>query len=307
MIREVLSRSAQAIFALGIALLVSFVLVRLSGDPARSVAGPDAPESAVEAIREDLGLDASLPQQLANYVTGFLRGDLGDSLRFGVSNDVLILPALVESVRLALSALAVAALAGVLLGVLAAVRRNGAIDRIISITAMLTQATPAFWVGLVLILVFSVQLGLLPSGGSEGGFKAMVLPMITMSLFPFGQIARITRESVARALEEEYVTALRSRGVPGRSIYIKHALKNAALPIVTIVGLMGGILISLGVTIEYVFAWPGLGLLTVQAIEFRDLTLVQSIVVVGAAIYILINLAIDLLYLVLDPRTRRPT
>jgi peptide/nickel transport system permease protein len=299
MVRRLLSTA----WSLLVVLAFSFVLIRTSGDPARSILGPYASADAVRAVHRELGLDKPLYHQFADYVWNALQGDLGTSIRYGSSNASLIGHAFGESFKLVLPALALGVLVGLGLGITAAIYRNSVVDRMVSGLAMITQALPVFWFGMILVLIFAVSLHVLPASG-DTGVKSIILPAAAMSLTPMGQVARVTRISFVQTLDADYVTALRSLNVSRRSIYLKHGLKNAALPIITVIGLMTGTLIASDVSIGFLFSWPNLGSLLLNAINVRDLGLVEAVVLVIALAFLLVNLLVDLAYPLIDPRIR---
>lgn len=302
-VRFVIPKLVAAIATLLLAVTIAFFLARLSGDPARTILGPLASEEQVALKRAELGLDQPLLSQYVSYLGELVRGDLGESLRYGQSNWELIWSRFPASIQLSVAAVAIAVLIGVPLGVFAALKENTIWDRLSVIASLSGQSLPLFWIGLVFILLFSVNLGWFPAGQS-GTWKHLVLPAVTLSFFPMARISRLTRSAMTEVLEEGYVTAARARGLRERTVVVVHALRNAALPVVTIIGLQAGALLSGAVTVEFVFAWPGLGTLATQAVSFRDFTLVQAVVVVGALVFVLINLVVDLIYGLVDPRIR---
>lgn len=303
MLRFLVGKLGAAAITLLLALTIAFVLGRTSGDPIYNILGPFAsPEQAAE-LRHSLGLDQPLWTQYVRYLGDVVTGQLGESLRYTEPNATLVMAAVPFSVELALTALLLALLVGVPLGVLGAVRQNTIWDRLSSAVAVLGQSIPLFWLGLVLILIFAVGLGVLPAG--QAGTPAhLVLPALTLSTLPMAQIARLTRSSLAEVLHEGYIDAAHARGLSRSRVVFVHAMRNAALPVITITGLQAGMLLAGAVTVEYVFGWPGLGTLAVQAVQFRDFTLVQSLVMLGAVTFVAVNLVIDLLYSVIDPRIR---
>lgn len=284
-------------------LAFSFVLIRASGDPARSILGPYASAHDVAQLRESLNLDKPLYQQFGLYVWALLHGDLGTSIRYGSPNSSLIANAFVESLKLIVPAIIVGVSLGMLLGVVAAIYRDRIVDRLVSGLAMLTQALPVFWFGMILIIVFAVRVHALPASG-DNGVSSIVLPAAAMSVTPLGQVARVTRTSFVQTLDADYILALRSRGVAPASIYFRHALRNAALPVLTMVGLMTGTLIASDVSIGFLFSWPNMGSLLLNAITVRDLGLVEAIVLVISVCFIAVNLLVDLAYPLIDPRIR---
>lgn len=286
-----------------IALSLAFLLGRASGDPTGNILGPFAQHSQIVALRHSLGLDQSLLQQYVHYMGNTLSGHLGDSLQFSQSNRSLIDNRLPYTAQLLAGGMIIAIVIGLPLGVIAARREGSWWDRIASTVALLGQSMPVFWLALMAILVFSLKLGWLPAG-QTGGFRNLILPSVTLSLFPLTYITRLTRSSMIEVLHEPYIESAYARGLrPSRVLWV-HGLRNALLPILTVSALQTGLLISGAVVVEYVYTWPGLGSLALQAVQFRDFTLVQAVVAVGALAFVLINLAVDLLYPILDPRLR---
>jgi peptide/nickel transport system permease protein len=292
-----------ALVTLLLALTAAFALGHLSGDPVYNILGPLAEREQIDAMRTDLGLDKPITEQYVVYLGDTVRGELGDSLQYFRSNAELISSRLPQSIQLLAAAMFLAILIGVPLGTLAAVKEGTWWDRAASTVALLGQSVPVFWLGLMLILIFAVQLRLLPSGQS-GGLDHLILPAITLSLLPLAHIARLTRASMAEALAEPYIDAARARGLSSRRIVGLHALRNAALPVLTVTALQTGVLLSGAVAVEYVYSWPGLGTLALEAVQFRDYTLAQAVVIVGAVAFVALNLLVDLLYVVVDPRLR---
>jgi len=302
-VRRVGSRLASLLASLLIALSLAFALGRLSGDPTVAILGPMATPEQRDALRHQLGLDLPLVVQYLDYLKGILTGDLGQSLQFYQANTTLIADRLPFTLQLVAAGMALAVLVGVPLGVLAATREGTWWDRAASTVALLGQSVPVFWFGMMLVALFAVNLGWLPAGQS-GTPQHLVLPAVTMSVYPMAQIARLTRASMSETLAEPYIDSARARGLRGRRVVWRHAFKNAMMPILTIVVLQTGILLSGAVAIEYVYSWPGLGQLALQAIQFRDFPLVQAIVVFGALTFVLLNLLVDVIHSVVDPRVR---
>ncbi|MFY1699840.1 MULTISPECIES: ABC transporter permease [unclassified Solwaraspora] len=302
-VRRVGSRLASLLASLLIALSLAFALGRLSGDPTVAILGPMATPEQRDALRHELGLDLPLAVQYLDYLKGILTGDLGQSLQFYQANTTLIADRLPFTLQLVAAGMALAVLVGVPLGVLAATREGTWWDRAASTLALLGQSVPVFWFGMMLVALFAVNLGWLPAGQS-GTARHLILPAVTMSVYPMAQIARLTRASMAEALAEPYIDSARARGLRGRQVVWRHAFKNAMMPILTIVVLQTGILLSGAVAIEYVYSWPGLGQLALQAIQFRDFPLVQAIVVFGALTFVLLNLVVDVIHSAVDPRVR---
>ncbi|MFG1803274.1 ABC transporter permease [Micromonospora carbonacea] len=302
-VRRVGSRLASLFASLLIALSLAFLLGRLSGDPTATILGPMAPPEQREALRHELGLDLPLVVQYLDYLRGILTGDLGQSLQFYQSNTSMIADRLPYTLQLVAAGMGLAVCVGVPLGVLAATREGTWWDRAASTVALLGQSVPVFWFGMMLVVLFAVKLGWLPAGQS-GTPKHLILPALTMSVYPMAHIARLTRASMSEALAEPYIDSARARGLGNRRVVWRHAFANAMMPILTIVVLQTGILLSGAVAVEYVYSWPGLGQLALQAIQFRDFPLVQAIVVFGALVFVLLNLVVDVLHSIVDPRVR---
>lgn len=302
-LRHVGARLGGALITLWLAVTVAFFLARLSGDPARRIAGDFATPEQLDALRGQLGLNDPLFVQYFRYLGDLVTLNFGNSLAYGVSNIDLILARLPYSLSLGGLAILIAVMIGIPLGMLTAVHEGKWIDRVGSTVALIGQSAPLFWIGMMAILIFAQILHWFPAGQANS-LASYVLPAATLALLPLAQIARLTRSSMSEVLSSPFIDALRARGLsPGRVQFV-HALRNASLPVITIIGLQAGLLLSAAVTIEAVFSWPGLGTLAVNAASSRDFSLVQAIVVIGALAFVIINLVIDLLYTVLDPRTR---
>lgn len=306
MIKLLAIRIGLGLVTLLIAVTVAFLIVRGSGDPAAELLGASATPERVAQLRHELGLDAPLLTQYLHFLGGLVRGDLGESLRYNQPNLELVMQRLPATFQLAGAALLIAVVVGVPLGTLAATREGTWVDRLASAVALFGQSVPVFWLGLMLILLFAVQLHWLPAG-QQSGPLSVVLPAVALSTLPMAQIARLTRSSMSETLGEQFIVAGRARGLSTAAIVLRHGLRNSAIPVLTIFGLQVGALLSGAVTVEYVFAWPGLGTLATQAVQGRDFTLVQAVVVVGVAVFVVVNLVIDVLYVVVDPRIRKST
>ena len=281
-----------------------FLMVRLlPGDPARVIAGVLASEQEVDRLRTRLGLDQPLWQQGVIFVSGLAQGDLGTSAR--TSNPVTeeIGARFGATMTLALVSTVLAVLIGVPLGVFAAMRAGRFEDLLASTFVLFGISMPVYWLGLMLILVFSIRLRWLPAAGAEG-VLSIVLPAVTLAFFSMAFVARITRSSMLEVLHQDYVRTARSKGVRQRVVVWRHALRNALAPVVTIIGLQFGELLGGAILTETVFAWPGLGRLLVSSIFARDYPTVQGLVIVFALLFALVNLAVDLFYGVIDPRVR---
>lgn len=301
--RYVLSRLRDALIAVWGVLTVVFVVLRLSGDPVILLLPVGATPQQAQELRHELGLDRPLPVQYWEFLRRVVRGDFATSLRAGRPALSLVLDRLPATGRLALGALVLACLLGGTAGILAAAYRGTFVELAAMGTALLGQAMPVFWLGILLILVFGVQLRWLPAGGSETG-RHMVLPMVTLAAYSSASIARLLRSSLLEVLNQDYVRTARSKGLAGWVVLLRHAVPNALLPVVTILGLQAGTLLGGSVITETIFAWPGVGRLAIQAIQNRDFPVVQAAVTVVAVTFVLINLVVDLLYAYIDPRVR---
>jgi peptide/nickel transport system permease protein len=297
-------RLLRALIALWLVSTVVFVVMRLSGDPAPLLLPPDAPRSEIFRVRAELGLDRPLPVQYATFLANTLRGDFGRSIHFREPAARVVLGYLPATIELGLTAFGLAVLAAVPIGVLSAVRRNTALDHAAMGVALVGQSAPTFFLGILFILIVSLKAGLLPTGG-RGEWRHLILPALTLGVFAMASIARLTRSAVLEVLGADYIRTARAKGLAEWLVVVKHTLKNASLPIVTITGLQFGTLLGGAVVTETVFAWPGMGRLAIQSIYNRDYPVVQCAVFLSALIFIVLNFLIDALYGLLDPRVRR--
>jgi peptide/nickel transport system permease protein len=298
-----LSRLGQTVLVVFLSLTAVFFLVRLGGDPVLLFLPMDIQAKDLNEFRERLGFNDPLAVQYGHFVSRALHGDFGESLRYKRDALDLVLERLPATLSLAVTALLLTFCVAVPVGVLSAVRRGSLLDLLGMGGAVLGQAVPGFWLGLMMIYFFSVRLGWLPTGGM-GGPLHFVMPCIVLASFYAARMARLTRSSVLDTLNEEFVLTARAKGLAERAVIGKHTLKNSAIPIVTLAGLDTGQLLGGAVITETIFAWPGLGRLTVQALLNRDFPVVLAAVFVFSVTYTLINLAVDLVYGWLDPRTR---
>lgn len=300
--RFLVNRTAQAIVSIWGALTIVFVAVHLAGNPAAIIAGPTATAEQIRAIEVQLGLDRPLGVQYLAYLGHLLRGEFGFSYAEKEPAIAVVMSRLRYTAALAAVGFALALVLGLGCGV-AMARFGGAVERILMVAVSGGQSLPSFWLGLLLILVFSVTLHWLPSSGSES-WKAIILPSVTMASFLFPALARVTRQSLLDELPSEYVRTARAKGTPDGVIWRKHLLPNAAIPIVTIAALQLAYMLGGAVLTETVFAWPGVGQLTVQAVQQLDLPVVETIVILAAVTFVGANLVADLLYSMLDPRVK---
>jgi peptide/nickel transport system permease protein len=301
MLMYALRRLGSAVITVLLMSVLIFVLVRMVGDPAYLLMPPEATEADRQLFRVQLGLADPVPLQYLRFLAGMLHGDMGNSFHFGVPALSMALGRLGSSLVLVGFSLALALIVGLLLGVASAVRSGSWIDRLASVFALFGQAAPPFFIALLLIRLFSVQLGWLPTGG-YGTWRHLVLPVIALSWYSAAGIARLTRANMLTVLEADYIRMARIKGLPERVVIGTHALRNAALPIVAFTASQFGVLISGAVAIETVFSWPGFGSLMVEAISTLDFTVVQAAVVVSVLLFVTINLAVDVLYALIDPR-----
>jgi len=302
MLGYVVRRSAQSLLLVWLVTVVVFALLHLTpGDPASVMLGENATPEQVQALQRSLGLDQPLVLQYARFLGRALHGDLGTSIRAQRPALEVVLERLPATLLLTAGAFSFAVLIGMPIGVISAVKRLTLWDHGSMALALLGQSMPGFWLGLVLITVFAVHLRWLPASGM-GSLSHVVLPAITLGMFLIGLIIRLTRSSMLDVLGQDYVRTARAKGLAERMVVMQHALMNALIPVVTLVGLQLGLLLGGAVITETVFAWPGVGLATVTAIHQRDYPVVQCAVLVSAVLVLSINWAVDLLYHYLDPR-----
>jgi len=302
-IRFLALRLGRALLTIVLVVTFAFVVLRLSGDPAMLILNVDAPAEAIAAFRHAWGLDQPLWVQYLDYFGNILRGDLGQSMRDGRPAASLVWERVPATLAITVPALLIKVCVGVPAGVQAALHRGAWTDRLVMAAAVAGFTVPSFVLGLVLVLVFAVGLGWLPSGGQDSVLSP-VLPVITLGVGGAAILARFTRSAMLDVLGQPYVRTALAKGVPWRAVVRSHALPNAAIPTVTIVGFMIGSLIAGAVVVESVFSWPGVGRLLVVAVSNRDLAVVQCILLLVAATMVTANLAVDLLYGALDPRLR---
>ena len=292
----------SALVLLAVSVL-SFVLIFLSGDPVAALIPLNARQEDVDNIRRQYNLDQPIVVQYLIFLRNAATGDMGESFKFRTDALALVLGRLPNTMLLACSSMLLSILVSVPLGILAASYKGRLPDAISSTAALLGISMPSFWLGVILILVFAGGLRLLPASGS-GTWKHLVLPTVTVSAFATGLLIRLVRRSVADTLGQAYVTTARSKGLSERAIAWTHVLRNSAIPVVTVMGLQFGALLGGSVVVETVFAWPGVGWLMIQSIEARDLPVIRAAVLILALFIVVINLAVDLLYTLLDPRIK---
>jgi peptide/nickel transport system permease protein len=316
---------------LGVSIVV-FVMVRaIPGDPAQILLGQAATPDQVAEVRTRLGLDEPLPIQYLVFIRGALTGDLGDSLVVGQPVTAVLLERFPATLELTLAALLFAVAIGVPVGVVAAVRQYSLLDKITSVVALTGVSMPVFWLALVLVVVFTVQIDLLPFPGRVGGdvsftsytglylldtlitlnfpafwdvLRHLILPAVALGTIPMAVITRMTRSSMLEVMNEDYVRTARAKGVAPWRVVFRHALRNAMLPTITVIGLQFGLLMGGAILTETIFGWPGVGQIAIESVNRRDYAMIQGVVLYGATFFVLVNLLVDVLYAVLDPRVR---
>ncbi len=319
MLAFILRRLLQAIVVMLTVAFIAFMLFQYVGDPVTNLLGQDATPAQRAQLRADLGLDRPFPVQFAAFVGNALQGEFGLSLRQGRKVSSLIAERLPATLELASLAAAIALLVGIPMGVYAALRRGNFLSQLLMTFSLIGVSLPTFLIGILLILVFAVLLKVLPSFGrgevvslglwSTGfltvdGWKHLILPAVTLSIFQLTLIMRLVRAEMLEVLRTDYIKFARARGLPDRTVYFGHALKNTLVPVITITGLQLGSLIAFAIITETVFQWPGMGLLFIQAVQFADIPVMAAYLCLIALIFVLINLAVDLLYFAVDPRLR---
>ncbi|MFO0299784.1 MAG: ABC transporter permease [Pseudomonadota bacterium] len=319
MFAVVLRRLMQAVVVMATVGFLAFMLFQYVGDPVTSLLGQDATQEQREALRKDLGLDQPFPVQFARFAANAVQGEFGLSLRQGRKVSSLIAERLPATLELALAAAVIALVVGVPLGVYAALRRGTFGSQAVMTLSLLGVSLPTFLIGILLILVFSVQLKWLPSFGrgdtvslggwttgllTADGWKHLILPSITLAVFQLALILRLVRAEMLEVLRTDYIKFARARGLTDRAVHFGHALKNTLVPVITITGLQLGSLIAFAIITETVFQWPGMGFLFIQAVQFADIPVMAAYLCLIALIFVVVNLVVDLLYFAVDPRLR---
>ena len=299
----IIRRCLESLIVLKCILVVIFLILHATGDPVLLLMPEDATPEQIERFRVSMGFDQPLYVQYAQFFIGVLRFDFGTSFFQGQPAMDLVLDRMPATVELSLAALAISLLISIPAGILSALKPNTRYDYASMTVALFGQSVPNFWLGLMLILFFSIYLDLLPTSGT-GGWDHLILPAITCGLYSTARITRMIRSGMLEVMNQEYINVARSKGLLERVVVMKHALRNASIPVVTLVGMELGILLGGTVVTEMVFGWPGVGRLTVQSIYNNDFPVVQAAVFLLAFIFVFINLAVDLIYSLLDPRVR---
>jgi peptide/nickel transport system permease protein len=324
MLAYILQRLAQAILVMLVVGLISFSLFQFVGDPINNMVGPEATIEQREALRDRLGLNHPIPLQFVNWVGNALQGEFGLSYRMGKPVGELIAARLPATLELVFLSAVLALVVGVPMGVYTGLHRHAWLSRVFLTVSLIGISIPTFLIGILLILIFGVWLGWLPTFGRGGtvdlggwetsfltleGWSHIIMPAFTLALFQLTLIMRLVRAEMLEVMRTDYIKFARARGLRNRSINFGHALKNTLVPVITIMGLQIGALLAFSIITETVFQWPGMGLLIIQAIQFVDIPIMSSYLVLIALFFVLINLVVDLLYYVVDPRLRveRPT
>jgi peptide/nickel transport system permease protein len=301
--RFLLSRLGDGIVAIWGVVTIVFVVSRLLGDPAILLLPVGATEEQLQQLRAGLGLDRPIWAQYLTFLGGVVQGDFGNSFQFMRPALSVVLERMPATMALAGSALLVGLVLGAIAGSMAALFRGTIVEGVVMLLALLGQATPVFWLGLLLILLFAVDLGLLPTGGYDGP-ASLILPALTLGTFTTASIARLLRSGMLDVMKDDHVRTARAKGLLPGTVFLWHVARNSLIPVVTMVGILAGELLGGSVVTETVFSWPGVGRLIVQAMEAKDFPVVQAGVMVIATIFVVINLFVDLLYGLLDPRIR---
>ena len=319
MLSFIVQRLFQSIIVMISVAFVSFALFQFVGDPINNMVGQDATEEQRQLLREKLGLDKPWPLQFANFVLNISQGEFGMSYRVGIPVDELIATRLPATIELVLVSAVLSLILGIPMGVYTGLNRNSWLSRLFLSLSLIGISLPTFVIGILLILIFGVWLQWLPTFGSGGivdlgwwstsfltvdGWRSLIMPSVTLALFQLTLIMRLVRAEMLEVLRTDYIKFSRARGLKNRSIYFGHALKNTLVPVITITGLQIGSLLAFSIITETVFQWPGMGLLILQAIQFVDIPVMSSYLVLIALIFVIINLIVDLLYYIVDPRLR---
>jgi peptide/nickel transport system permease protein len=315
----IVRRLLQAVIVMLTVAFIAFMLFQYVGDPVTNLLGQDATPEQREQLRNDLGLNQPFPVQFAKFVGNAVQGEFGLSLRQGRKVSTLIAERLPATLELALTAAVIALVVGVPMGVYAALKRGNFMSQVMMTVSLLGVSLPTFLIGILLILIFAVQLKVLPSFGrgevidlggwttgflSRDGWTHLILPSVTLAFFQLTLIMRLVRAEMLEVLRADYIKFAKARGLPDRAVYFGHALKNTMVPVITITGLQLGGLIAFAIVTETVFQWPGMGLLFIQAVQFADIPVMAAYLCLIALIFVLINLLVDLLYFAVDPRLR---
>jgi peptide/nickel transport system permease protein len=306
MTQYIIRRLWQSVFVVFGVVTVVFFVLQLTGDPVRIMMGEMSSEEDIQNVKRQLGLDRPIHEQYIAFLAKAVQGNFGDSIRQrGQPAMQIVLNRYPATLQLAFMALALSVILATIFGVISAVKRYSVLDNVVMFLALIGQSVPNFWLGIMLILLFAVQLGVLPSQGSgDGNPRYLILPMLTLAAPGLARLTRLVRSGMLEIMSQDYVRTARAKGLQDTRVIFGHALKNAAIPLVTVIGLDMGALLGGAVVTEQIFAWPGVGLEVIMAINGRDFPVVQAAVFVVAVSFVLINLIVDLAYTWLDPRVR---
>lgn len=289
---------------IGVSFLVFFIMAMAPGDTAKAILGEDAPVEALEALREELGLNDPVPVRYVNYMKGLLQGDLGESYKSGRPVFDEIMERFPATLELSFWGMLFAVALSIPIGIISATRQYSMLDSVSMVFALLGVATPNFWLGLMLIIIFALHLGWLPSGGNTAGFSSLILPVITLGTGCMANITRTTRSSMLEVIRQDYIRTAKAKGVSKNKVINKHALKNALIPVVTVIGLQFGSLLGGAVLTETVFSWPGIGTYLINSIKAKDTNAVLGTVIFFSICFSIVNLVVDILYAYIDPRIK---
>lgn len=301
--RYLVRRLMQTVFVLFFVCTAVFLMLRAIGDPARLLVSPESTTQNIEELRHALGLDRPLSVQYANFMLGILRFDFGKSFTYDRPASELILLHLPATLQLTFFSLLISVPLGILLGSISAIKQYSIFDNIATLMAVFTRSIPGFWLAIMMILLFSVQLKIFPPSG-YGSLRQLIMPATALGTSMAAVVARLTRSSMLEVLSSDYIRTARGKGLKERFVISRHALRNALLPVITVVGLQMGHLLGGSIIIETVFAWPGIGRLLIESINVYDFPVVQATVFMIAVFFVAINLLIDFLYVAVDPRIR---
>lgn len=305
MTKYIITRILISIVTIWVIVTVVFIMLRLlPGDPARIFASDTATPEEVAQLRASLNLDKPLTYQYELFMEQLAHADLGTSIRTNTPVIGEITARLPQTIELAVASMILAVLIGIPAGIIAAVKRNTWLDSVASVGTLVGVAMPVYLLGLLLIMVFCVKLRWLPAAGNRDGIKSLILPSITIAAFSMALIARMTRSSILEVMSKDYVTVARAKGLVERLVILKHVLRNALIPVVTVVGLQFGTLLGGSILTETIFGWPGIGRLLTQSLTSRDYPMVQGVVIIFAVCFIAVNLIVDILYVYIDPKIR---
>lgn len=303
MFRYIVKRLAQSVVAIIGITLVVFIVLHLSGDPVELLVPPSASRADMDRLREEMGFNDPLLVQYGRFLKGIAKGDFGMSYNYNEPALDVVMERIPATVRLTAVALAISLLMGIPAGIISAIKRNSRLDAFIRSLALLGQCLPAFWLGIMLIMLFSVKLKLLPTSGDDS-WKSIIMPAFTMGVYTAATITRLLRSNMIEVMNKEYIDTAKAKGLEKRSVVMKHAFKNAFSSIMTVLGLQVASLLGGSAIVETVFAWPGIGRLAIQSITNSDFYVVETIVFMMAVAFVLINFIVDILYGVINPRIK---